>query len=214
MNLPYPCVTLVFEMPKYVFLINTNDYAGNYSIDIRAYILGVPHEHCRDNAFIRGIAKKYPEQTKSLSEIYFGDSEAESILYPTLGYENIYGQYVPEDMASEEKLAIYKRRLFDNWQPHYIRAKENVDNGKDEWMHSLKTAQGYMNEAENTTEFRSSYAFNSIAIPFNEQPTQNQIDFMKSQATTFSKEKIFNHKLEILSFELIQIMISETRETI
>ena len=168
-------------MEKYYgFVIDTNNYSGNFEREIAAYLTGVaPY---RGNEYIRKDFE-YPDYV--VKHVLSGKSEHEEDIceiYPTPDwYNNGLGFAFKE---GEEQIAFEKHN-------------EYVKNYK------LQHPTTSLNELSSIDKLRKYSCYNSVIIYFDEL-TDEMIEYLKKEAMTFEMKD-----LQITGFRKVEFTLTE-----
>ena len=217
----------------WLFVIDTEDYAGNFERELCAYITGRVGE-CGVGD---DMAKHFTDAIKDISFEHVVDEADEhgcyrpATAYPTPGWFNdgMGGHYQLGGekaalIAYRKTTAAYHRNscysgYWKEWQENpesherYIKSGWTEEKLKKAVEESEKEAQ----KAEKTTKLSKYPAYQSVAISFDKKPTQEQIDLMKSRAYSFAtmKEKWSRGGTrisKITGFRLIKNKIKRTAQ--
>lgn len=218
----------------WLFVIDTEDYSGNFERELCAYITGRVGE-CGVGD---DMAKLFQKEVKDMGEEPFEHVMWEpdehgchrpASIYPTPGWFNdgMGGAYQPGGeeaalIAYRKAAAEYHRNTcycgyWKEWQEkpesreRYIKAGWTEKKLKKAAAEEEQKAQ----EAEKTTKLSKYPSYQSVAISFEKKPTQKEIDLMKSRAYTFGamKDKWSKGKTrinKITGFRLIKNNVKRT----
>lgn len=223
---------------KYIFIIDTDSYAGNFERDMCAYLTGVVGD-C-------GVGEEY-------KELYFEDTGE--------GEESIFSEYLEfradDEHGCHRPTSIWKTKgwlsvggndkavLKKDWNQAeadaawqesqagiyrgYLKQVENVVIGVAGWTKEskAKAIARHQKDIERCLKSKSPKLepYNSVAIFFEKKPTEEMVKLMKERALKFSetKRKIaeehkrswdMNFQLTIHGFRLIKESTRETEERI
>ncbi len=212
----------------WLFIIDTEDYAGNFERDLCAYITGRVGE-C-------GVgdeeAKLFEEETgfegfdNVVEEADERGCYRPASIYPTIGWFNNgfgggfkEGQEEKALMEYRKAKAAYHRnscyvKYWEEWQKdpnsheRYIKAGWNEKKLKKAAADEEKEAK----KAEKETKVNKYTCYHSVAISFNKKPTKKQIDLMKERAQKFAQlpdrwQKDKTKISKITGFRLIENII-------
>ncbi len=220
----------------WLFVIDTEDYAGNFERDLCAFITGRVGECGVGDDY----AEMFTEEVKNMGDEPFANVIDEGdehgcyrpcSIYPTPGWYNdgMGGQY--QEGGEAEALIEYRKAsaayhrnscfvgYWKNWQANpsdregYIKAgwtEEKLKKAADEEEAKAK-------KVETTGKLGKYPSCQSVAICFDKKPTQEQIDLMKTRAHVFAK---FPNKYDkdrtliskITGFRLIKNTVKRTTE--
>lgn len=226
---------------NWVFVIDTEDYAGNFERDMTAYITG----HVGDCQVGEDMVPFYKEET--------GDTNCEKFtnlleyrpdehgcnrpcsIYPTPGWFNhgMGGHFKDGEEAKalndyvEQCTRVYGKEYMAN----PLAAKKALDEGKQyaNWTYAavereIKRLTAEVEKARKLKKVAKYPAYLSVAIFFNEKPSKTLIKLMKERAYTFCKaNKVLNarlgfkyhpEKLTITGFRLVKECKSTVEETV
>lgn len=221
----------------WLFVIDTEDYAGNFERELCAFITGRVGE-CGVGD---DCAVLFRQQVKDMGDEPFINiiEEADDhgchrpcAIYPTPGWFNdgMGGQY---QIGKEAEALIEYRKTaaayyrdsiactyWKEWQKdpaaraRFIKAGWTEQALKKEVDESNAKAM----EAEKTTKLAKYPSYQSVAISFQKKPTQAQIDLMKSRAEVFAKlPDKYNGKSprisKIIGFRLVKNSVKRTAKS-
>ncbi len=192
----------------WLFVIDTEDYSGNFERELCAYITGRVGE-CGVGD---DMAEIFKNEVKDMGEEPFSNVMEENdehgcyrpaSIYPTPGWYN-------DGMGGHYKIGDEKRAL-ENYRKNaaayhrnscYVKYYEdwkNNPNNRDRYIKSgwtekkLKKAvdeeEKKAQEIEKSDKLSKYEAYLSVAISFSKKPTQKQIDLMKQRAQVFAQMK-------------------------
>ena len=187
----------------WIFIIDTEDYAGNFERPLCAYITGRIGE-CGDG---EEEAELYKKETKLnpfdnvIDEADEHGCHRPTSIFPTPGwYDNGFGfgykagQEKEALEAYRKQTAEYHRtsyyvKYWEDWQKNPESKKRYEESGWTEkkLKKAAKDEEKKAVEAENTTKVSKYPCYNSVAISFEKKPTKTQIELMKDRAYKFAK---------------------------
>jgi hypothetical protein len=223
---------------NYIFVIDTNEYAGNFEREMTAYLTGRIGE-CEVG---REMAEIFRKDLKDEDEELFENVTSvpddngchrPATIWPNPRYANdgMGGHYTKENANQKELCERYAKSVEDYETPH-IKQKEGIiedlQAGKtvSNWTvegaeREIARAKKEIQEAKNLKKVSCYPAYMSVGIWFYSEPTKEQITLMKERAANFAKVKrelgrswdsnIFdkNFKLTIEGFRLIKFETNE-----
>ena len=178
---------MVIDSTKYIFVIDTNLYSGNFEREMCAYLTGRVGECGVGEKEQRLFEKEVPEY--SYSEEYIEDRQDEHGVYrpvsiwPTPGFWNDgLGDHYPDSMWGDPKtLETYKEKI-----------------KRDELQHlNLTVPERYP-------------AYQSVAIFLLEKPPKELLTLWRKRIKEYVKNDISDERLKILKIRLIK---EETKHT-
>ena len=182
-------------MPEWIFVIDTEQYAGNFEREMCAYVTGmlgdcgvgdeetaVFDEEISDNPFANVVSQRADEH---------GCHRPTSI-WPTPGwYNHGMGGHYREGDDDEAALADFNQKI-----------TAYADDNRMAADHPFRTKEGKLTKHD---------AFLSVAIFFHENPTDELIEIMKQRAKAFvakycpNREKEWKrYKITITGFRLLK----------
>lgn len=188
-------------MSKYLFVIDTNSYAGNFERQMTAYLTGQIGDCGVGKEYVR-----YFETEVGHPDSHFGNIEQRSDegcyrpceIYPTPGYANngLGGVYkIGDKEAEKESLRKYKEEEIKGATKNIARieeikmkllAGERVLNWTPEACdRDIKGFQDRVEAAKKKKKANRYPSYQSVAIFFNSKPTPKQIAIMKERAEKF-----------------------------
>lgn len=224
-------------MNKYLFVIDTADYAGNFECELCAYLTGFVWARGEEYAKMFRKETELKEFFNNIGMEYGEHGEANAEIYPAKGYfNNGYGQHY-QDTPENEIIALQDyRKYVEKYYGDLIKQKEKIIellNGPEceerkryaniNWTISAanrekKDHQKQIDNANKLDKVPKYSSYQSVAIYFNSKPSQEQIKLMKERAYKFAelpKKYSKDGKMisKILGFRLIEVKTVET-ETI
>jgi len=215
-------------MDKWIFVIDTDSYAGNFERDMCAYVTGVIGECEVGDDFAELYRKETKEVESRFQELLEQRSDDHGhyrpcSLWETKGwlFDGKHGAVKEEDFDQEDANKKYRTETAKYYQDHYKRtSKINVnedrykaagwtENAKTKELDSLqKDIDRCLSEKTICPRTRPN---NSVAIFFQNKPTAGMIDFMKERSAIFAEAKRRggeswdkNFKLKIYGYRLIK----------
>lgn len=218
----------------YLFVIDTDSYAGNFERQMTAYLTGKIGDCGVGSEFVR-----YFESEVGSSKDHFDNIEQREdegcfrpcSIYPTPGYANngLGGHYKLGDKAAEKaSLKAYKQNETEYHEKNIARvedvkkkllAGERVSSWTIEGCdQEIARFQEQISLAKKKKKVAAYPAYQSVAIYFYSQPTKKQITLLKERAEKFVKvyQEIENARhqkygmtttarpIQILGFRLVQ----------
>jgi hypothetical protein len=200
---------------RWLFVVDTEQYSGNFERDLTAYMTGRVGE-CQVG---EDQAKLFKKETKKDPDVLFsnvmyvpdGDNGCRRpcAIYPTPGWFNhgMGGEF--RDGQEVEALVDYKKQVREYNENHIKNVKSADGPG---WTKAVKTRdikrmEKVIKEADALTQVQRYWAYLSVAIYFHSKPTAKQIALMKSRAKKFKLDKFSGEKqkeLTITGFRLVE----------
>ncbi len=221
-------------MDKYIFIIDTDSYAGNFERYMCAYLTGKIGE-CGVG---REMAKIFENDKIKINFNNIEDTADENGCYrpveiqpnPNWFNNGMGGHYRISDENIEKQLKDSVKAQEDYWLP-LIKQKEEIikklKKGKKVSNWTIEAAESEITrhkqdiEKEKKRKTVQKYpAYMSVGIYFSSRPTKEQIDFMKNRVESFesvmrkSADYNKNFKLKIEGFRLIKVTKAEKEENI
>lgn len=226
----------------WIFVIDTDEYAGNFERELTAYLTGQVGEcgvgdHMAE-AYVKETGDKDKEKFGDLLEHRADDRGCHRpcSIYPTKGWFNHgHGGHF-RDGEDEKALKDYIKQCRQTYGKEYmanpLRAKEALEKGEkySNWTmpdveREIKRLNKEVEKAEATKKVRHYPAYMSVAVFFFEKPSTEIIQFMKERAKTFvaakrrmaeEKEHSWekNFKLNIEGFRLVKETLSSDEEKV
>jgi hypothetical protein len=183
---------------KYIFIIDTDSYAGNFERDMCAYVTGVVG-HCGVG---EEFAEMYNEDIKEEESVFLDYLEFRSDdrgcarptkCWPTEGWLCVGDKAVrKEDWNQAEADSAYQKESADIYRG-YRRLIENVTVGQNGWTEESKARELARHDREIERALKDkcpkSMPNNSVAIFFEKKPTEEMIELMKNRAYKFAEAK-------------------------
>ena len=212
----------------WLFIIDTEDYAGNFERDLCAYITGRVGE-CGVGDEEAALFTEETGQEGFENVVEESDDHGchrPASIYPTPGwYNNGYGFGYKDGEEAEALVAYRKQKAAHHREDACVKYYEEWL--KDPTCHDRYIKAGYTEaklkkyaknceklalEAEKATEVAKYPCYNSVAISFDKKPTKKQIALMKERAFKFAalknkydpKRTLIN---KIIGFRLIENVI-------
>lgn len=196
-------------MPKFVFVIDTNKYAGSFERQLCAYMTGMVGECEVGDEEAEEFAKDHPGDNPLENMIEMPPDEhgchRPVLLWSTPGWFNngVGGHFRPgQEKEAHEQFVRYcleEAEQAEKKRP-YADPKEN-ERLKQEWLERSK---------EPLTKHP---AYNSVGICFVEKPSDELIRLMIKRALSFTRNEItyrFEGKSQITGFRLIAVNMTAT----
>jgi hypothetical protein len=211
---------------KWLFVIDTENYAGSFEREMTAYVTGVVGD-CEVGAEVASLFPDTPLKDEILKNILQVPDERGNrrpcFIYPTLGWFNhgMGGHFRDgkEDIALADYIncvikyygnSIYHGYL-NNWRtdPKSRNNYEKAGWNEQKLIEACEREEKKIDEAKKLNKYP---AYLSVAIYFKEKPSQELIDFMKERSKEYSNNneikylKLLGHdcKINITGFRLIQ----------
>lgn len=215
----------------WIFVIDTQDYAGNFERELTAYITGMVGD-CRVG---EDMVEYYKEETgdgtcEKFSDLleYRPDENGcarPCAIYPTKGWFNhgMGGHF--KDGDEEKALKDYVNQCEKIYGKEYmanpLAAKKSLENGKpySNWTlaaveKEVKRLNKQIDDAKKLTKVHKHQAYLSVAIFFHAKPSDEIIALMKQRAADYCKAakkendkrgfKMSPEKLKITGFRLVK----------
>lgn len=203
---------------KYMFVIDTDSYAGNFEREISAFCTGVASEYGPEDT-----SETFQDTFPEMYEIFkskvdcgvksFGDGECKDpcTLTYTPGYVSypFIGAY-EKDEVPDNALELLSKAANDYYLP--LIAQYEANYAKDPaWIHSLTSTKDSLVSAlsKGLVDYGAN---NSVEIHFHEKPTVEEIEFMKQRAYEFPVQT--SYKIKIEGFRLETEITTSTFEDI
>lgn len=206
-------------MLRYGFIIDTNEYSGNFERELCAFVTGhigecgVGDEEAEE--FLDGGNTKLPYVMDVADE--HGCSRPCEI-YPTEGiWNNGMGFHYKE---SEEELALqkwkdsmteYKQKNIKMYKSYYKDLPQNWT--VEQLDKTIDDLQKDIDEAQTKTEVGKYPAYESVIIYFSRLPDEETINFMKERARMFESEGK-QKGLKITGFRILEIQTTSTHRQV
>jgi len=205
-------------MEKIIFVIDTDQYAGNFERDLCAYLTGVIGECGVGEQYAHLYRQETHEPYSRFEELIEQRSDHHGChrptsLYPTVGwlYDGEQGE-VPEaefdQQLANEKYRLYKAKPFQEQLAITEKIDVNeegykkvgwTDRSKEKEIHRLQNEiTRWLSEK---TVCPRTQPNNSVAIYFNGTPSDMQIAIMKERAAKFAETKRQIAEKEDLSWD-------------
>lgn len=178
------------------FVIDTDEYAGNFERPLCAYITGQLGE-C-------GVGSEHVDKTiaKQFEDIVVNVPDEHACyrpcsIYPNPNYKNNgmgFGYKAGEEAVA---LVALKKSYTEQAQGHYDMYK-NTD-----IKHAEKERDRWLKDAAKVKKVPEYPCYNSVVIYFAKKPTKKQIEFMKSRAISFKPGK-YDGSFNIEGFRLVE----------
>lgn len=219
----------------YKFIIDTDQYAGNFEREMCAYLTGVIGECGVGEEFAELFLK---EEGKNLFDnIKLVPDEGcyrPCAIEPNPQWFNTgMGNSYKKDSCDKNQILKDHAESVRKYEEPLIASKQNIKqkllNGEkvQNWTveacdREILNHQKRIEDAENRTEHSEYSAYNSVAIFFDSCPTKEQINIMKRRAQNFAAakreiEKQYswkNFQLTIEGFRLREVMQTEKEEAV
>lgn len=195
---------------EFLFIVDTDQYAGNFEMEMAAYLIGMVF--ARGDKFADLYAKDTGEEDESrfadIVGIHESDGEHEPTfvaIWPTPGwFNNGLGGHFREGQEEQAK-------------EHYAKACLKEANNKN--VHPSDQKRHKKEWEKRGEEPLHKYpAFQSVAILFTERPSKADIKFLKDRALAFPEKynKLSYDKTEITvtGFRLLKKTTTHTEEAI
>ena len=186
---------------RWIFIIDTDSYAGNFERDMCAYVTGVVGDCEVGDDFAALYLKEVPSKDKySIFHDYIEQRADEhgccrpTECWPTEGWLSVgYNRAVKDaDWNQEEADKAWQaanRSIYEG----YLKNTMAVEVGKAGWTEKSKAAAvaRHKKDVERVSKEKSpkSRPHNSVAIFFGEKPTAKMISLMKERAANFAAAK-------------------------
>ena len=194
-------------MNSYIFVIDTNSYAGNFERDMTAYMTGIVGECGVGKEYAEIFDKEVPpvDGERLFDEYIDWRPDDRGVLrpsgcWPTKGWLRLNQEKAvrKEDWNQAEADAAYQKEMSDIYR-EYLRNFERVHASESGWsQESIDHKRGKMQEdidAAMNAKAPMIEPNNSVAIFFNQQPTKEMVATMKDRAERFAAAKRNNAKL-------------------
>ncbi len=191
----------------YLFVIDTDTYAGGFERQMCAYLTGQVGECGVGKENTKLAEQEIPEAVSRLEEMIkqipdeHGCNRPVSI-FPTLGWFNHGAGGHFRDGQEEEALVDYKKKIKENFEKaHESYIKEHHEKVRAE-------SQQKIDEANALTKVKKFPAYMSVAIYFYEIPDKGLIDLMKQRAKDISTKGVglkgYEDKVNVTGFRLLE----------
>lgn len=211
----------------YLFVIDTNRYAGNFEREMCAYITGQIGE-CEVGEEQAKLAKQeIPEVVAKLEELIESVPDEHGChrpcsIFPTPGWFNHgMGGHFQEGQETEA-LVHYKKEVKKYYESQIKRTKL-IKAGTNGWskeakIREIQECQDEIDEANSMNIVSKHPAYMSVAIYFNSKPSSRLLDIMKKRARNIAKRGIglegYEQKIEIEGFRLLTQQTQSTVESV
>ncbi len=178
----------------YLFIIDTDAYAGNFEREMTAYCTG-QYGDCEVGLEIgSSFEKEFPKEFEEFESI-IGSKEDESCyrpceIYPTPGrYNNGSGSHFDND---DSTLVEAKAKSIEYAEKYYLplieKAKDKISKGiqVEDWTREIVRYKSNIENARTSAVVKYP-AYESVAIFFETKPSTELIEFMKKRAIEYSK---------------------------
>lgn len=224
---------------SWIFVIDTENYAGNFEREMCAYITGVVGECGVGQEMADLYLKETGEEESRFIDVIDQVADEQGCdrpcqIWETPGwYNNGYGlEYKKDDTEEALKHFIESRKEHLNSDyTSYIEVKKSLNEGRkvydwtlDACEEMIEKIKKEIEELKDIKELPNKYpAYLSVAIFFSEKPTSDQIKFMKKRLENFVNTKRENGRewdkdfdVKITGFRLLKktVSIEETNEEI
>lgn len=226
-------------MPKYIFAIDTNEYAGNFEREMTAYITGQVGE-CGVG---QGLVPLYVKETGDTDCTAYDEfiefrpddrngCRRPCTIYPTPGWFNhgLGGHFKEGDDARALKdYAKQAQAIYGDYQKPTKAIKKLIEAGQKVEGWTLKACnadiashQKDIDAAKKAKRVKKYPAYLSVAIYFDKKPTSEMIAQMKERAEKYAKvcgtdTELFRFspkKLKITGFRLITETSDSSAESV
>jgi len=188
---------------RWIFIIDTDKYAGNFERDMCAYVTGCIGDCCVGDDFAElfrkemNVGKNDDSPFLDIVELVSDDDNGcrrPTSIWKTKGWLEVgHDKAVrKEDWNQEEANKTYQEEGAEIYRG-YLKQVENAKVGEAGWTKESKDREiaDYKKDIARAMKEKSPKCEpnNSVAIFFYEKPTQKQIDLMKERAAKFAKAK-------------------------
>ena len=195
------------EPDHYLFVIDTDSYAGSFEREMCAYVTGQYGECEVGKETAESVIREGPNFFGRLEDLvkHVPDEHGchrPASIFPTPGWFNhgMGGHF--RDGQEKEALVDYKKRTreyFKKTPLAYVEsAREKVS----------RESQQKIDEAEALTEVSKYPAYMSVAIYLNEIPEKDLLEVMKKRALDIAQKGVglkgFEHKVNVTGFRLLE----------
>lgn len=225
---------------EWTFVIDTDEYAGNFEREMCAYLTGILGE-CGVGEEMAAIARKeLPKKIlKEFEEIVAQVPDEHGCCRPVTIWPNpnwfndgMGGHWKRDDNDIKKQLAAYVRSVIDYETPHIKKAEHIIKTLKEgktvsNWTkkdaeRQIKECQREIDKAKSLKAPKRCQAYNSVGIWFDKKPTGAQISLMKERAFKFQEAKRQNKEcpwdaeftINIEGFRLIHHKKSASEEKV
>lgn len=196
-------------MKSYTFIIDTNQYAGNFERHMCAFMTGMIGD-C-------GIGEEYAKMYKNcglspMKELLTYKSDEHGVyrpcgIFPTpgwinSGYKNY--RYVIDNLDEEKALAEYN----ENIEKEAKKIESQIYQGKDT-EYSKKQADQYRKNYKRD-KLQKWPAYNSVGIYMVVRPTDKEIALLKERAHAFTSLKSEHPCFSSISIEGFRLLVETT----
>lgn len=214
---------------EWTFVIDTDDYAGNFEREMCAYITGCTGECGVGSEFselvrkeiAKDILEKFDEYIANVPDEH-GCNRPVTIWSSTNWWSDGIGNHWRKDDTDKEKhRAAYAKsyaNIYNGYMKNPLAAIESLKKGipYSNWTieaaeKEIKNNQKIIDKAKKIKKLKHYAAYNSVGIWFQKKPTAPLIKLMKERANKFAQAKRDmgfewdkDFKLTIESFRLIQ----------
>lgn len=198
---------------KWIFIIDTDSYAGNFERDMCAYVTGIIGDCEVGSEFAEMYNKEV--NTDGLESVFTDYLERRAddhgccrptSLWPTKGWLSVgHDKAVrKEDWNQAEADKAYQNEMAEIYRG-YLKQTERAVVGQNGWTQEAKDREiaNRKKEIERTLKEKSPKwePNNSVAIFFEKKPTEKMVALMKERAAKFAEAKREYAKKENISYE-------------
>jgi len=175
-------------MSEYLFVIDTEEYSGNFEREMCAFITG----HIGECGVGQDKAILYRKQTRK-EALEFIQSKPDDHgcnrpvrIYPTPGWFNHgYGGHF-RDGQEKKALVAMKKYVVKDCGEHIKQVKVNTWSDAEK-RREIANTEKKINDAIEQKEVNKFPSYQSVCIFCSRRPTDNEIKFMKKRAMKFRK---------------------------
>lgn len=192
---------------EWIFVIDTDQYSGNFEREMCAYITGIVGD-CGVGNHMANIAQqeltdsqlnKFEETVAQVSDDHGCYRPVTIVTNPNWFNDGMGNYWKNDDSDIEKQLNAYAQAIVNYETPHIERAKQifndltlgkkvlnwTIRSAREEW----KRCQDKIDAAKTLKKTYHYPAYLSVGIWFDKKPTKTQISLMKTRAFKFQDAK-------------------------
>ncbi len=188
---------MVFEIPAYVFVVDTNQYAGSFERELCGYASGMVGECGVGNSEAKKFVADYPGENPFSASIAMSPDEhgchRPVAIWPTPGrFNNGMGGHFYDGEETKAQAEYRSECLERSREKHYARQEDNEVEAR-RW------------EAKAEEPFTKHPAYMSVGIYFTEQLSNELISILVRRSQVFCEKK----EIKITGFRLLALSLAE-----
>ncbi len=189
----------MFEIPPFAFVVDTEQYAGNFERQLCAYSTGIVGECTIGSEEASQFAEENPGPNPFEEKILQPPDEhgcrRPVEIWSTPGwFNNGMGGHFRLGENGTEAQEHYKEECLAQSRKKSYAAEESNQQHKQEW------------EEKAQRPFTEHPAFQSVAIFFGEEPTADMIEILKKRSRAFCRRE----NITVIGFRLLSLSIKES----